>query len=290
MGSSMNPPPPPPGYQPPPQGYPPPSGYPPQQGYPQQPGYPQQQGYPPRKKTSPVVWILVILGTLFLLGVLSVGGLIFYGLHKARQAGIDPELMRRNPALAAAKIAVAMNPDVQLIKVDEDRGTIIVRDKKTGKVLTANFNDAKHGRFVFSEDGKNVEISASGQGPNGSVQVKSPDGTVTFGGGMATNLPSWVPQYPGSKPENAVTSNTPTETGGVFHFKTKDGTEAVIKFYTDQSKAAGLTISNTTTSQGQGGMGAMLAAGDESSKRNLMIVVATEEGETGVTVTYGTKK
>jgi len=278
----MNPPPPPPGYQP-PQGYPP-SGYPPQQGY------PQQQGYPPPKKTSPIVWILVIVGVLFLLGVLSVGGLVFYGIHKARQAGIDPELMRRNPALAAAKIAVAMNPDVQLISVDEGRGTIIVRDKKTGKIETANFEDAKRGKFVFSEGGKNTEISASGQGPNGTVEIKGPDGTVKFGGGMATNLPSWVPQYPGSKPENALTSNTPAETGGMFHFKTKDSAEAIIKFYTDQAKAAGLTVTNTTTSQGQGGTGGLITAADDATKRSLMVLIATEEGQNGVAVTYGTKK
>ena len=280
MGSPTNPQPPPPGYQPPPPGYPPP-GYPPQQGY------PPPQGYPPQpKKSSPIVWILGIVGVVILLGILTVGGVIFYGLHKLRQAGVDPELMRRNPALAAAKIAVKLNPNVDLIKIDEDRGTIVVRDRKSGKVMTANFENAKNGRFVVSGDGGNVEINGS----NGSVEVKGPDGLVKYGGGAATNIPSWVPQYPGSQPENAVSSNTTTEAGGVFHFKTKDGVDAILKFYGDQAKSAGLTITNTTTSQGQNGAGALLTAQDTATSRTLMIVVGNEGGENGVAVTYGTKK
>jgi hypothetical protein len=271
----MNPPPPPPGYQPP-------------QGYPQPQGYPPQQGYPPPKKSSPLVWILVIVGVVVLLGIVSVGGVVFYGLHKLRQAGVDPALMRRNPALAAAKIAVKMNPDVELIQIDEDHGTITVRDRKTGKVLSANFDNAKNGKWSVSEDGKTTEVNTSG--PNGSIEVKGPDGTVKLGGGAATNIPSWVPQYPGSKPENAITSDTPAEMGGVFHFKTKDSTEAVLKFYTDQVKAAGLTVANTTTTQGQGGSGGFLTAADDSSKRSLTIAVGNEGGENSVAVTYETKK
>ena len=119
--------------------------------------------------------------------------------------------------------------------------------------------------------------------------MKGPDGTVTIGG-AATNIPSWVPQYPGSKPENAVTSNQPNETGGMYHFKTKDSVDQVMKFYGDQLKSAGLKITNTTTSTGQGGVSGVLTAEDDDNKRTVNLAVTTEEGENGVTVTYASKK
>ena len=31
-------------------------------------------------------------------------------VNKAKQAGLDPDLIKKNPALAAAKLAVAANP------------------------------------------------------------------------------------------------------------------------------------------------------------------------------------
>ena len=231
--------------------------------------------------------ILIVVGIVLALGIVALGGIGFYAFHKLRQAGIDPDLMRRNPALATAKIAVKMNPDVELIKVDEDRGTIIVRDKKTGKVMTASFENAKNGHFTVSaNDGSNIEFN----GEKGSLEVKGPDGTAKFGGGAATDIPSWVPQYPGSKPENAASSNSASEIGGVFHFKTNDTADSVMKFYSEHAKSAGLTITNTTSSQGQKGAGGLLSAEDTATKRSLVVVFGNEGGENGVMVTYSTKK
>jgi hypothetical protein len=119
--------------------------------------------------------------------------------------------------------------------------------------------------------------------------MKGPDGTVRMGGGV-TDLPAWVPQYPGSSPENAVTTNQQNESGGVFHFKTKDPADAVVKFYSEHIQSAGLKVTNTTTSQGQGTTTGVLTAQDDEGKRTLSIGVTAEDNENGVTVSYATKK
>src|SRR5438045_2569653 len=71
--------------------------------------------YPPpaAKKTSPIVWVLVGIGAFLLLVVVAIvaGGMLL--LHKAKQAGLDPALMKRNPGLATVKIMAALNPNIE---------------------------------------------------------------------------------------------------------------------------------------------------------------------------------
>src|SRR5215468_5193572 len=62
------------------------------------------------RKTSPIVWILVAVAGVFVLGIVGVVGTTFFVVHKAKQAGLDTDLMSRNPGLAIAKMATAFNP------------------------------------------------------------------------------------------------------------------------------------------------------------------------------------
>jgi hypothetical protein len=44
--------------------------------------------------------------------------------------------------LALGRRIAAANPDAELVSIDEDAGTIGLRNKKTGKVVTITFEDA----------------------------------------------------------------------------------------------------------------------------------------------------
>ena len=71
------------------------------------------------RKTSPLVWVLVaILGLFILIGIGVIGAGVFV-MHKAKQAGLDPDLMRHNPGLAVGKLLAATNPDLEVISVDD---------------------------------------------------------------------------------------------------------------------------------------------------------------------------
>jgi len=274
--------------QAPPPGYPPPGYPPPPPGY--QQGYPPQQPYPPQKKSNAVVWILGILGGLVLLFILAVGGGIYFLKYKMNRAGVDAELFKRNPTLAAARLAAALNPNIEVVGVNEGRQVLTVRDKKTGKVFTVNFEDAQHGRWTMTADGKTAEVNASGDGTQGSLNITSPDGSVRIGGGAATNVPPWVPQYPGSKPQNAMTSNQMSESGGMFSFKTTDDIDRVMQFYRDHITSAGLHITNTTNTRNNGVASGVLAAEDDGKNRTVAVVISNEGGENSVAVTYTMKK
>ena len=53
-----------------------------------------------QKKTSPLVWILAILGVFVVLVIVAVVGIGFFVAHKAKEAGLDSDMVKRNPALA----------------------------------------------------------------------------------------------------------------------------------------------------------------------------------------------
>ena len=119
--------------------------------------FPPQQSFPPpppQKKSKVWVWVLAGCGTFIVIGVIAVflGG--YFVWNKAKEAGLDPELMQKKPALAAAKLMVATNPDVELVSVDEEKGLITVKDKKTGKTVTVNLDEVNSGKITFKGEGK----------------------------------------------------------------------------------------------------------------------------------------
>jgi hypothetical protein len=225
---------------------------------------------PVQRKTSPLVWVLIIVLGLFVLGGIVTGGAVMFFLHKARQAGLDPELMQRNPGLAVGKLLAAVNPDVEVLNTDEGAGKITVRDKKTGKVITMTFDDAKRGKFSFSAQGDD--------GKTASLEI----------GAGANNLPSWIPAYPGAKVEGtfAMTGDSGEGNGGSFGFNTPDTPAKVMAFYQDRYKELGLKVKMVTNTS----EGGMILAADEGEKRTLNVIVSSNSGETSVHVTYATKK
>jgi hypothetical protein len=211
------------------------------------------------------------VGGLIVIVILCVVVFTFFVVHKVKEAGFDPELMRRNPGMAVSKMIAAANPDAEVVSTDENQGTITIRDKKTGKVVTMTFDQAKNGQF---------KISAQGD-----------DGTATMEiGAGAGKLPSWVPNYPGSTAQSTFNvsgvGNNGSGDGGNFTFTTKDPASKALAFYQDKAKEMGMKVNlNSTTDQG-----GMIIAADDDSKRTLTVVVGGGSGDTTVNVTYAQKK
>jgi len=239
-----------------------------------QPQAPARQQAPAQpaapRRTSPLVWILGGVVCLFVLvGVLIVGAGIFV-VHKAKNAGFDSALAEKNPALAAAKIMVSLNPDVEVVKEDVDRGLLTIRDKKTGKTITMNADDIKNGKLTFSDED-------TGQ-------------NVTFGADSAVKLPAWLPSYPGSKPEGTFSASGNGSDGGMAHFKTGDASSKVIEFYQENLKSAGFKITSTFSGDSGESRGGIVTAEDTANRRSVMVTVSSASDGTDVALTYGTKK
>ncbi len=221
----------------------------------------------PRKGTSPLVWVLVIILGIFVLGFVAVVGTGIFVVHKVRQAGLDPDLMRRNPGLAVGKLITAANPDAEVLSTDDGAGTITIRDRRTGKVVTMSFDQAKNGMFKFSAQDDNGKTA-----------------TFELGGGTG-KLPSWVPTYPGSTPAFSARGSDGSGEGGNFSYTTKDAPSQVMSFYQDKAKELGMKA-NVTSTTAEGGV---LVVADDDSKRSLTIVVGGGSDGTTVNVTYAQK-
>ncbi|MGA2040763.1 MAG: zinc ribbon domain-containing protein [Bryobacteraceae bacterium] len=225
---------------------------------------PPPPAVPAQRKTSPLVWILVIILGLFVLGGVGVVGVGMFVVHKAHQLGFDPDEWHRNPGLAASRMITAFNPNMELVRINEGDNTITMRDKRNGHVVTMSFNDVQRGRFrmnVRGDNGANVEI-----------------------GGDSSKIPSWIPAYPGAKPEVAFSGSSDQGEGGTFTFKTSDSAQDVMKFYQDKINGMGLKT-NLVANSSDGGT---IAASEENG-RSLNVTAGASGGQTSVTVIYGRK-
>jgi hypothetical protein len=256
-------------------------------------GFPPQQSYPtpPPKKSGALKWVLIGCGGFTMLGVIAVMLFVWWGWNKAKQAGLDPELLRKNPTLAVAKMAVASNPDVEVVSVDDARGTMVIKDKKTGKRLTLDMTEAREGTIVFrGEDGEEMRFNAQGAAERGTVEVKTKEGTATFSAGTQLDLPSWLPEYPGATIEGNFSARSEKGEGGSFGFVTSDSVDEVIRFYDDKLKDAGMRLTAGPTLSVPGAAKvSMITAEDKENRRSVVIQATSAEGKTRVTVTFGSK-
>lgn len=239
---------------------------------------------PPAKKSNVLMWVLIGVGGIVVLGMLAVGigSFVIYRTvsHVVKESGFDPDLMQRNPGLAMAKMVAAINPDAEVVSTNDRSGTITIKEKSTGKVVTMRFDPDKKSLVIVGDDGSNVSIKADGDGNNGSVEINGGDGSIKFGGAATGSaMPSWLPAYPGSSPQGTFSSQNKDGSQNSWGFKTSDAPGAVITFYQDKLKAAGMTI-NMTTNTGGGGM---IMAADEAAKRTVMVTanVGGADGTSG---------
>jgi hypothetical protein len=212
---------------------------------------------PVKRRTSPLVWILVAILGIFLLCVV---GVIAAGFFVAR-----------NPGMVMSKIITAANPNVEVLSTDLGSKTLRIRDRRTGKEVTVTFDDVKNGRFKFSATGDDGQVAS-----------------VEMGEGIG-QLPSWVPTYPGARPQGNLTAKGESADGigegGVVGFRTADAPSKVISFYDEKCKERGMSVElNQVTSDG-----GMIVAKDDSG-RALHIMVGRSSGETTIAITFGRKR
>jgi hypothetical protein len=243
------------------------------------------------KRTSPLVWILGIFFGLFVLGILAMvaGGL--FVAHKVKQAGLDPNLMARNPGIAITKMLAAANPDVSVVSVDEGKSVVTLLDKKTGKTVTVSFADIQEGKIKFQEQGQEaITVDAGGAAKTGALEIKGPDGTLRLGGGAGIKVPDWIPAYPSSKPQGTFSVQKAEEESGTYTFNTSDAVKDVMSFYDRMLQQGGFKITSRTTHDTGGSSGGMLTAEDADKKRSVVITLGTADGGTSVNVLFEVKK
>lgn len=255
-------------------------------GAPAPPGAPTPARPPaPSGGGNVLKWVLIGCGGVTVLGVLMVVGLSLFVWSKAKEAGYDHELMKRNPQLAAAKIAIVSNPDVELVSIDESKSTLTVKDKKSGKVTTVNLQQAMDGGWSFEtvgEDGKAelVEFQATPSGSAedpGKLQVTTKDGVMTYGG-KTVETPEWLPLYPGAKAQSLMSNQTADRVQGMFSQQTPDGAEQVAAFYKEKLEASGFKLKQSTFQQDQKTV-ISLQTEKDAANRSVILSIMQETGK-----------
>jgi hypothetical protein len=205
---------------------------------------------------SPIAWVLVIVLGLFGLGAVAVVGIGAFFVHKVQTDGVDVTL---------ARVIAAANPNLEVLRTNKGDGTVTLRERDTGKEFSISIDAARNGKFSLhaKEDGKVATLELAGD----------------------AKAPSWVPQYPGSRPQSVFSakSESDRESGeaGSFFFKTPDPTSKVVEFYQEKARELDLPLRAA-------GFGTVIAGNDE--RERFLKVVAVEGSElTTVNVTYGRK-
>ena len=233
---------------------------------------------------SPLAWVGIGCGVIIILCVIALGVVGFFVKKKADE-------ISKNPAMAAAKIAVQLNPDVELVNADEEHNTLTVKDKKSGEVLTFSAEDIKNGKFTIKSD-KSGTTTFDGSGANGgSLKVTNDKGEVaTFnGGGTPQNLPSWLPVYPGGTVQGTFDTTNAEGRSAAYTVITTDPVSKVMDFYETQFKGANLKVDKSTFSS-NGQDGGTVSGKSDDEKRQASILLGTVDGKTSATVTFQEKK
>lgn len=247
---------------------------------------PPAPGAPPTKKgMSPIAWIGI--GCVVLLVLCGIAfGIMGYIAKRA----IDSA--SKNPGMAAAKLAVRMNPDLELVNADDEHNTITIKDKKTGETTTISADDAKNGKWSIKTDKGSATFDTSGgQGLNiQATDEKGQKSTTTFGGaGAPQNLPSWLPLYPGGTVQGTYDTTNAEGRTAAFTVSTKDDSTKVIDYYEAQLKSAGLPAEKSTYTT-NGTTGGTVTGKSADGKREASVIVSSSNGSTQAVITFTEKK
>ena len=232
-----------------------------------------------------VVALIAVL--VLVIGLVTGGAFLF---KKAKEAGFDPELARRNPGLAAAKMVVAANPELELKGVDEKEGTLTIRNKETGETLTVNFKDIEQGKLSFKTD--EGELTISGDESGARVQLRDEAGEtqdMDFGGTADdSRIPGWIPRYPG-KTTVMFTMSESGEQTGQFAIEIEGSLEDARDFYIAELEGQGFTTEVTSMTAGSSQMFSVTAT-SEDAQSVVTMTVHDMDGKKTIIINYRIKE
>lgn len=241
-----------------------------------------------KKKMSALGWIAIGCGAIAILAILAMGGLAFMGGRFLKNKAAEFE---KNPTLAAAKIAVQANSELEVVESDEDAGTLTIKNTKTGEVVTMNAKDIEEGKLTFTTKEGTTTFDGSSTGDGGTLKVTTDKGEeAVFGAtaGAPKDLPSWLPVYAGGTVEGAYNATTAEGRSAMFTVTTGDSVDQVAAFYKSQLEAGGLKVEQSSF-ESNGQKTIMLVGQGEGDKRSVNVTIAPGDGKTQAVVSYNEK-
>lgn len=239
----------------------------------------------PKKGLSPIAWVGIGCAGLAILSVVVIGGLAFWGIGKAKEIVGDPA--------AAAELIIKMNPELDHVSTDRDAGTITVKNKTSGDVVTLNFDDIQQGRFsIHGEDGEEVFSVDATESTNGVTIRSGTEGEITIGGAASLDdVPSWVPVYPNTVKSTTAMNRTSPEgkASGMVTFEVTDDIATIAEHYKSVLEKDGYTVDERTVSTGGIASQVIITATHPDDGHSLSIMAGEAAGKRTLVINYGEK-
>jgi hypothetical protein len=218
---------------------------------------------PVKKGLPAIAWVGIGCGSFVIIAliVVSLGAAWF-------KRNVDVEGFQRNPAKAAAELAVKLNPDIELVSQDEAKGEMTIRTKD-GKEMTLSYKDVADGKINMRK--RDSEPAPSGYKP-------------------VSEMPSWVPRPPNSKETDGSNhSSDANNVTGLFVANSKESVEALGNYFIAEALKLDLSKSADTNFNSAGLENRTITFEGEGRRLNVTML-GTETGEVQVSVFYSAKK
>ncbi|MGB5814816.1 MAG: hypothetical protein WBH85_18655 [Thermoanaerobaculia bacterium] len=237
-----------------------------------------------KKGLGPLAWVGIGCLVLLLLAALTTATCSYFVSKKVKEVAGDFE---KNPIRASAEMVVRLNPELDLVEVDDEEGTMTIRNKRTDEVVTLDFGDIAEGRWGWSSDEGEVTFNVDTDEEGGIVTVTTDEGETTWGSGSSAHEPpKWVPRYPGAANESsAFTSESEGEIAGIWTMETADDVDSVSDFYKSRLEDDGFAVNVQTISGPQGSL-AIITAKDDSKDRSVNLTISTDGEKTTAALQY----
>ncbi len=133
--------------------------------------------------------------------------------------------------------------------------------------------------------GNGGTMTVSGNGEHFSVKDASGKQTVDINanGVTPTNLPDYVPVYPGAKVQSSVVGAGDKGNGGSIVIQTNASIADVVAFYKQKAAASGFSETMNMASAGT----TMFTAASSDKKKTIEVIASTSDGATHAQIVWG---
>jgi hypothetical protein len=174
---------------------------------------------------------------------------------------------QKNPQKTIAEMAIRSNKDLEKVSENDATGEFTFRNKKTGEETTMSYSDVAEGK----------------------ITVKDSEGNVTQLGGKAdlSNVPKWVPRYPGGEAAvGVIQQEQGSKAEGMLSLTTPDAPEKVVAFFKDAGEKAGMTTGSENSMNLGGQQMSQIELTSDGRKLNVTASKNSGDEKTMIVLSY----
>ncbi|MGB3976941.1 MAG: hypothetical protein WBM02_11630 [bacterium] len=237
-----------------------------------------------KKGLGPLAWVGIGCGIIVLIIIIVTvaGGLFIAG--KVKDTADD---FKKNPELAAARLIVKTNPDLEEVAYDEKKGTITFRNKDTDETITASFADIKDGKFsIQGKGGESVVFESSEEDEGHSMKITTGEGSYEIAAGdTGRKAPDWIPLPDNPALEDYYSMKSDNNESGSFSFNSERSMKEIVEFYKQAFEANGYQTSTYSVSDDEN-EGAGVVGDNEDQNLNIKVAIEEKDGHRYVSIIY----